>query len=277
MPGLSCARPRSNAGTDWWTSVAAWNASVDSAPHCHRAHTALLALHAADVVAQCLHHRCLGARRLHVRPVEAPYIPRVEGAGHRAHGSELVADGLEVAGLEDLGVLGDGERVVLEDVPPREAQVVQASERQEVLDARAAPGRPLPTRMAPSCVTDPMGCASPRRASMMPAIAVVATAPSPGSSKASLPSAGAIWEGRCTRASSSPSARMRSARSATAGNVGPSDDPGPPAATRCRPAAPVFRRTGRCAWTRPLRDVTRVRCSARPVPPDEHDDHCGSK
>src|ERR1019366_4947314 len=48
----------------------------------------------------------------------------------------------------------------------------------------------LPSRMVPICVSDPTGTALPCRASRTPAIVVVATAPIPGSSTPSLPSAG---------------------------------------------------------------------------------------
>src|SRR4051812_23463240 len=49
--------------------------------------------------------------------------------------------------------------------------------------------------MVPIWVSDPTGVARPRRASMTPAIAVVATAPRPGRRTARRPSAGAIVAG----------------------------------------------------------------------------------
>src|SRR5438270_523139 len=50
----------------------------------------------------------------------------------------------------------------------------------------------FPRRMCAICVSDPMGRPRPRRAASTPAMNVVATAPIPGSSTASFPSAGAM-------------------------------------------------------------------------------------
>src|SRR5690606_3722229 len=56
----------------------------------------------------------------------------------------------------------------------------------------------FPSRIVFICVRLPNGCAIPRRAASTPATKVVATAPKPGSSTPSLPSAGRISSGRFT-------------------------------------------------------------------------------
>src|SRR5271166_248160 len=53
----------------------------------------------------------------------------------------------------------------------------------------------LPRRTVASCVRDPIGAPSPRLTASTPAMNVVLTAPMPGSSTPSLPSAGAIGTG----------------------------------------------------------------------------------
>src|SRR5208337_1774476 len=53
----------------------------------------------------------------------------------------------------------------------------------------------LPSRTVASCVSDPIGAPRPRLTASTPAINVVLTAPMPGSSTPSLPSAGAIETG----------------------------------------------------------------------------------
>src|SRR5712691_516422 len=57
----------------------------------------------------------------------------------------------------------------------------------------------LPRRMVPSCVSEPVGCATPFRTSSTPAIKVVLTAPMPGVRTPSLPLGGAILAGRRMR------------------------------------------------------------------------------
>src|SRR5713101_3667691 len=57
----------------------------------------------------------------------------------------------------------------------------------------------LPRRMVASCVSEPVGCATPFRTSSTPAIKVVLTAPMPGVRTPSLPLGGAILAGRRMR------------------------------------------------------------------------------
>src|SRR5260370_11884152 len=54
----------------------------------------------------------------------------------------------------------------------------------------------LPRRIVASCVSEPVGCATPLRTSSTPAIKVVLTAPMPGVRTPSLPLGGAILAGR---------------------------------------------------------------------------------
>ena len=51
----------------------------------------------------------------------------------------------------------------------------------------------FPSRTVPSWVSEPIGFPSPRLMASRPAMNVVVTAPMPGISTPSLPSAGAIW------------------------------------------------------------------------------------
>src|SRR5918993_4414900 len=53
----------------------------------------------------------------------------------------------------------------------------------------------FPSRMVPICVSEPMGCARPRRMAATPAMVVVLTAPNPTSSTPSFPCAGAMFTG----------------------------------------------------------------------------------
>ena len=93
-----------------------------------------------------------------------------------------------MVGLEDGGVLGRLVRVLREQVPAAELKLVEAREREEVLDVGERLSVRLPRRMVPSWVSEPMGAPSPRRESITPAMNVVDTAPSPGNSTASFPS-----------------------------------------------------------------------------------------
>jgi hypothetical protein len=53
----------------------------------------------------------------------------------------------------------------------------------------------VPSRIAPSCVSEPIGSPIPLRASSTPAMSVLVTAPSPTHRTPSLPSAGATEAG----------------------------------------------------------------------------------
>src|SRR5580765_1265394 len=53
----------------------------------------------------------------------------------------------------------------------------------------------LPSRIVPSCVSDPIGCAFPFRTSSTPAMNVVLTAPMPGVKIPSFPFGGALFPG----------------------------------------------------------------------------------
>src|SRR5437868_4937468 len=79
--------------------------------------------------------------------------------------------------------------------PPKTRSSSEASGRKSRMRGALASVR-LPRRMVPICVSEPTGSASPLRASRTPAIIVVATAPSPGISTPSFPSAGSIRSGR---------------------------------------------------------------------------------
>jgi hypothetical protein len=57
----------------------------------------------------------------------------------------------------------------------------RSSERHEVFDLRVAVLGALAERMVASWVSEPIGCARPRRTASTPAMKVVATAPMPGS------------------------------------------------------------------------------------------------
>ena len=90
--------------------------------------------------------------------------------------------------LEHAGFHGAFVAVVFVDVPAAEYQIVQIGERNKILDFA---GRGLsvrfPSRIVPSWVSEPIGCAIFFLIASTPAINVVLTAPSPGISTPSFP------------------------------------------------------------------------------------------
>src|SRR5258708_39296868 len=78
--------------------------------------------------------------------------------------------------------------------PPNTRSFKPASGTKSLILGERASVR-LPSRIAASCVSEPIGAAIPWRMASTPAINVVDTAPIPGIRTPSLPSAGAIWAG----------------------------------------------------------------------------------
>ncbi len=95
-------------------------------------------LETADVLAQLLGELALVLALLDVRSVEPLHVAPIEHRRHRRDCLELGADLIEQRLLQHAGGLRRFVRVVLEDVPAAEHDVVERGERHEVLDERRA-------------------------------------------------------------------------------------------------------------------------------------------
>ena len=129
---------------------------------------------------------------LDVGPVELLDVRLLEHGGHRLDRLELGLERLEVLVLvEHAGAHGGLVRVVREDVPAAEHDVVELGERDVVLDRRrVVVGALADAGCDPIWVSEPIGLPMPLRIACTPAMNVVATAPIPGSRMPSLPLAG---------------------------------------------------------------------------------------
>jgi hypothetical protein len=113
------------------------------APDHHRPRAIVLAHEPADVLAELLAQLELVRAALHVRAVESLHVVGREHRGHRLHRRERLLQPLEERRLEDAGVAGGLVRVIGEDVPRAEANVVERRERHELLDERRPAFRAL--------------------------------------------------------------------------------------------------------------------------------------
>ena len=114
-----------------------------AAPDHHQPVAALLLLEARDVGRDLLGEVALRLALLHVRPVQLLHVLRVEDGRPRLDALEEVLDRLEVARLEDAGLLRRLVGAVRVDVPAAELELVEAGEGHEVLDQRRAVVRAL--------------------------------------------------------------------------------------------------------------------------------------
>ena len=101
--------------------------------------TWLLVAELADVFADAVEHGALARAVLHVGTVEPLHVEGIERGRHRSHGAHRVADRFEVAAdVEHTGARGSGVRVVGEEVPRAEDDVVERGDGYEVADHRCA-------------------------------------------------------------------------------------------------------------------------------------------
>jgi hypothetical protein len=108
------------------------------APDDDRASDAALPLERLYVLHDLVRVIELGLGGLRVRAVELLHPVPVEVALHRLHGRKGGPRQLEVGVIEDACLLRGGVAVIGEDVPGRDLDVLDAGERDEVLDERAA-------------------------------------------------------------------------------------------------------------------------------------------
>ena len=109
-----------------------------TAPHRDGAIAAALPNEGADVVAELRDHVRLRRAAFHVRAVQPLHVLGVADAAHRLDGAQLVLHEIDVLRAQHMGMLGRSERIVFEDVPRAELELVEVSEGREVGDLRRA-------------------------------------------------------------------------------------------------------------------------------------------
>ncbi len=134
-----------------------------SAPDHDQAGSATGLAELLDVIHEHLRLIHLGAVLLDVRPINVPDVFMIEDRLHRPDGGERFLELIEQRAVEDAGVRGRLISRVLVNVPAREDQVVQSSQRNKILDQRAAViGSFASSRTVENCVSEPTGAPIPR-------------------------------------------------------------------------------------------------------------------
>ena len=98
----------------------------------------------ADVGNDLLREVTLVFPLLDVRALKPLDVPLIEHGGHRADGFKLSPDAIELGRFEHACRPRGRVTVFLEDVPAAKNDVVEISERDELVDLRRAPFAPLP-------------------------------------------------------------------------------------------------------------------------------------